>query len=227
MTVENRKLRLASAAIQCLLPHRRPMLFVDFVAAYERAPRPSLLAGRHISSNDTTFAGHFPQLPIWPGIYTVEGMNQTCNLLGQISALQERWEAAGGDPTEVLDALRNIDRSYQLRAAVRASTSAPLLEMLEGAGSSVGLSAGIDVRFTAPVFGGCQLDYSAVEIHADEAIVRYEVEALVDGCTVAKGKLTLSRGAITTAFEMRPLAAVTTGLLKGGRQLGFARNENG
>ena len=194
MSADTARLRLGPAVVQELLPHRRPMLFVDFVAAYERTPRPSLRAGRHISVNDETFAGHFPHLPIWPGIYTVEGLNQACNLLATISGLQKHWEDAGGNPADVLDALRETDRQYELKTPLRSGAAAPLREMLHGAGARIGLSAGIDIRFTAPVFPGSRLDYLVVEVHAEDAALRYDVEALVDGSPVARGKLTLSRG---------------------------------
>jgi len=170
------------------------MLFVDFVASYERTPRPSLRAGRHISANEDTFNGHFPELGIWPGIYTVEGLNQACNLLATIAGIQKEWEQTGRDPIEVLDGLRYIDQVYELKPTLRVETAAAVLEMLNGSGRSLGLSVGIDVRFTAPVFPGSRLDYVVFETHADAAAMIYEVEALVDGSPVAKGKLTLARG---------------------------------
>jgi 3-hydroxyacyl-[acyl-carrier-protein] dehydratase len=168
-------------------------LFVAFVAGYERTPRPSLRAGNHISANDETFKGHFPQFAIWPGIHTVEGLNQACNLLAIISSVQKQWEEAGRDPAEVLEALRHIDQVYELKAPLRVDLVAPLLEMLRGGGTRVGLSVGIDVRFTSPVFAGNRLEYLVTETHADDAAMRYEVEAVVEGTSVARGRLTLSR----------------------------------
>ena len=193
MRSDNPALRLGAAAVQRLLPHRRPMLFVDFVAGYERAARPALRAGRHISANDEVFGGHFPGFAIWPGVFTVEGLNQACNLLATISALQKAWEQTGRDPAEVLEALRQIDQKHELKPSAREDTSAPLLAVLQGAGMKVGLSVGIDVRLTAPVFGGCRLDYLVIETHVDESAARYEVEALVGSSPVARGSLTLSR----------------------------------
>jgi 3-hydroxymyristoyl/3-hydroxydecanoyl-(acyl carrier protein) dehydratase len=170
------------------------MLFVDFVTGYERTPRPSLRAGRHISANDPTFAGHFPELGIWPGIYTVEGLNQACNLLATISAIQKEWEGKGRDPAEVLEGLRQIDQVYELKPSLRSDSAKELLEALQSTGRTMGLSVGIDVRFTSPVFPGSRLDYVVLETHAREAAMIYEVEALVEGSVVAKGKLTLSQG---------------------------------
>lgn len=191
---DKRRLRLGSAVVQRLLPHRAPMLFVDFVAGYERTPRPSLRAGRHISANDPTFAGHFPELGIWPGIYTVEGLNQACNLLATIGAIEKEWEGKGRDPAQVLEGLRQLDRLYELKPAVRSDAADELQEALQAPGRTMGLSAGIDIRFTSPVFPGSRLDYVVFETYARDAASIYEVEALVDGDIVAKGKVTLSRG---------------------------------
>jgi 3-hydroxymyristoyl/3-hydroxydecanoyl-(acyl carrier protein) dehydratase len=169
------------------------MLFVDFVAAYERTPRPTLRGGRHISANDDTFRGHFPDFGIWPGVYTVEGLNQACNLLGTISGLEKHWVDAGRDPAEVLEALRHVDQVSELKPPHAGEAAASLVEMLRARGTGVGFSVAIDVRLTAPVFAGSRLDYVVTETHADEAAMRYDVEALVDGGTVARGNLMLSR----------------------------------
>jgi 3-hydroxymyristoyl/3-hydroxydecanoyl-(acyl carrier protein) dehydratase len=197
---ENRRLRLGPSTVQRLLPHRAPMLFVDFVAGYERTPRPSLRAGRYISANDPTFAGHFPELGIWPGVYTVEGLNQACNLLATISALQKEWEGKGRDPAEVLEGLRQIDQLYELKPSLRSDSAKNILETLQGSGRTMGLSVGIDIRFTSPVFPGSRLEYVVFETHASEGVMIYEAEALVEGSTVAKGKLTLARGRTIPSF---------------------------
>lgn len=191
---DKRRLRLGPAVVQRLLPHRAPILFVDFVAGYERTPRPSLRAGRHISANDPTFAGHFPQLGIWPGIYTVEGLNQACNLLATLSTLQKEWEKKGRDPGEVLEGLRQLDQLYELKPSLRSDSAKEILAALQSSEQTMGLSVGIDIRFTSPVFPGCRLEYVVFETHASEAVMIYEVEALVEGSAVAKGKLTLARG---------------------------------
>jgi 3-hydroxymyristoyl/3-hydroxydecanoyl-(acyl carrier protein) dehydratase len=201
MTSETRRVRLGSAAVQRLLPHRRPMLFVDFVCGYDRAPQPTLRAGRHVCANDEILEGHFPSFAIWPGVFTVEGLNQACNLLATISTLQKRWEEAGRDPAALLDALWHLDQVSEMKVPVRPDVMEPLANMLRGAGAMVGFSAGIDVRFTAPVFPGCRLDYLVVETGAYEAAMKYDVEALVDGSPVAKGRLTLSRAREVPSFD--------------------------
>lgn len=201
MSAEKR-FKLGPATVQRLLPHRPPMLFVDFVAGYERTPRPSLRAGRHISANDETFRGHFPGFAIWPGVYTVEGLNQACNLLAIISSIQKQWMETGRDPAQVLEGLRHIDQVSEMKPLLGAAAATPLLDALRSMGAAVGFSVGIDVRLTAPVFAGSRLDYVVSEAHIDDAAVRYDVEALVEGSPVARGKLTLSRP--------RPIPTVTS-----------------
>jgi len=131
---------------------------------------------------------------MWPGIYTVEGLNQACSLLATISALEKEWQRAGREPGEVLDGLRQLDQSFELKPAIRNEGAASVMEMVRAQARTLGLSAGIDVRFTAPVFPGCRLDYTVAEVHSEPAAMIFEVEAAVEGSGVARGRLTLSRG---------------------------------
>jgi len=87
----------------------------------------------------------------------------------------EALEEAGREPALLLDALRHLDQVSEMKALVRRDIIDPLGEMLRGAGAMVG-SAPDDVRFTAPVFPGCRLDYLVVEVGAHEAAMRYDVE---------------------------------------------------
>jgi 3-hydroxyacyl-[acyl-carrier-protein] dehydratase len=72
-------------AVQRLLPHRAPLLLVDAVDEVGGEP-PSLRAHKVIDSADPVLAGHFPGRPIWPGVYTIEGLAQSCALLGALKA---------------------------------------------------------------------------------------------------------------------------------------------
>ena len=78
-------LQLDAEAVERLLPHRPPFLFVDGVDALRVEP-PSLWAHKHLSPSDPVFAGHFPGRPVWPGVYTLEGLAQTCALLAALRA---------------------------------------------------------------------------------------------------------------------------------------------
>ena len=83
-------LALDAEAVRAMLPHRPPLLLVDSVSGISVSP-PALRAHKDVLATEPVLAGHFPQRPIWPGIYTVEGLAQTCALLG---ALQQQGDSA-------------------------------------------------------------------------------------------------------------------------------------
>ncbi|MBA6231524.1 MULTISPECIES: 3-hydroxyacyl-ACP dehydratase FabZ [unclassified Colwellia] len=68
------------AEIKALLPHRYPMLLVDRVLDYQ--PMKTLHAIKNVSINEPVFNGHFPDLPIFPGVMILEALAQATGLLG-------------------------------------------------------------------------------------------------------------------------------------------------
>mgnify|MGYP003652112048 CR=1 FL=1 len=60
-----------------MLPHKHPILFVE--NEYE-IKGDTVVAWYTVPSNHPVFAGHFPGMPIWPGVHLIEGMNQTAGL---------------------------------------------------------------------------------------------------------------------------------------------------
>jgi 3-hydroxyacyl-[acyl-carrier-protein] dehydratase len=62
-----------------LLPHRYPMLLVDKVLEIEGAER--IVAIKNVSHNEPFFQGHFPGMPIMPGVLIVEAIAQAAGLL--------------------------------------------------------------------------------------------------------------------------------------------------
>ena len=61
------------------LPHRYPMLMVDRVL--ECDPGKRIVALKNVSVNEPFFAGHFPGLPIMPGVLILEAMAQAAGIL--------------------------------------------------------------------------------------------------------------------------------------------------
>lgn len=197
MTISNLRehaFELGPDVIQRLLPHRRPLLMVDRIVGFDaNAERPALWATRHISANEEVFSGHFPNLQLWPGIYTVEGLGQSCHLLQALLALRVVCHERGLSFESVLRAFQNLELGYRLKPAFRAEASRLLAELGDPP-LRVGLSAGIDVRFVEPVFAGQCLNYHVVHTHAVERFIRFEVEAAVDHRCVARGILTGALG---------------------------------
>ena len=71
---------LEIAEIKALLPHRYPMLLVDRVLDYE--PMKTLHAIKNVTINEPVFNGHFPELPIFPGVMILEALAQATGILG-------------------------------------------------------------------------------------------------------------------------------------------------
>ena len=69
------------------LPHRFPFLLIDRVHSIRSDE--SAVGVKNVTANEPQFMGHFPERPVFPGIYMIEGMAQTagviCILSGKVS----------------------------------------------------------------------------------------------------------------------------------------------
>lgn len=61
------------------LPHRYPFLLIDRII--ECTPGKSLVAIKNVSYNEPYFQGHFPGLPIMPGVLILESLAQATGVL--------------------------------------------------------------------------------------------------------------------------------------------------
>ena len=60
------KTMLDIADIQRILPHRYPFLLIDRVI--EMTPKERIVAIKNVTINEPFFQGHFPNMPIMPGV---------------------------------------------------------------------------------------------------------------------------------------------------------------
>lgn len=65
--------------ILSLLPHRYPFLLVDKVTECESGK--SLVAIKNVTINEPFFQGHFPHLPVMPGVLILEALAQASGVL--------------------------------------------------------------------------------------------------------------------------------------------------
>jgi 3-hydroxyacyl-[acyl-carrier-protein] dehydratase len=74
---------LDTSAIQELLPHRPPFLFVDRII--ELIPRERIVGIKQVTINEPFFQGHYPGAPVMPGVLIIEALAQ----VGAVLVLRE------------------------------------------------------------------------------------------------------------------------------------------
>lgn len=140
-----------AVAIQKVLPHRYPFLFIDRVV--EVKPGESIVAEHMVSMCDPILQGHFPGNPIVPGVVQVEAMAQAAVLLAHASGafdpqtqlcyfigIQQARFRAPSRPGEVLQirvTAERLGRVGKFSGEVRAGDSIK---------SSAGFTAAIELK---------------------------------------------------------------------------------
>jgi len=61
------------------LPHRYPFLLVDRVLELDHGKR--IVAIKNVTINEPYFVGHFPHLPVMPGVLMIEALAQVAGIL--------------------------------------------------------------------------------------------------------------------------------------------------
>jgi len=86
MTGEVGTLRIAE--IMHAIPHRYPFLLVDRVV--DLVKNDSCTGIKNVSINENYFQGHFPTMPVMPGVLIIESMAQTAAVL-VVTTLGPDW----------------------------------------------------------------------------------------------------------------------------------------
>ena len=72
-------MKLTQGEIKGIIPHRDPMLLVSTVE--EMVPGEHIVSTFWVDPDREIFKGHFPGEPVLPGVYSVECMAQTADIL--------------------------------------------------------------------------------------------------------------------------------------------------
>ncbi len=65
--------------IMKILPHRYPFLLVDRILSFE--PMKSVVGIKNVTVNEPFFQGHWPDVPVMPGVLIIEAMAQVSSVL--------------------------------------------------------------------------------------------------------------------------------------------------
>ncbi len=193
-------LRLGADAVQLLIPHRRPFLFVDRVLGL-RSERggvgSALLASKAVSANEPVFEGHFrgggdrPGFALWPGVYTAEGLGQSCNLLLVVLGIEQALGASMGRD-QVHEAIAGLERACRVDLGAPPDSTRGLIDALGDPASRIGLAGALDIKWIEPVLAGSTIEYEVTLTHVMGSARRFDIEARVEGRPVARGTLTSS-----------------------------------
>jgi len=98
-----------SRKIMNLIPHRYLFLMVDRIENYNGTEQ--ITAIKNVSINEPFFQGHFPDIPIIPGVMIVEAMAQAASCLVVL-------ENSNGNPNGLSVLLTKIDKARFRRPIV-------------------------------------------------------------------------------------------------------------
>lgn len=72
-----------------ILPHRYPFLLVDRIVHLD-LDKSEIIGKKSVSMNEHFFQGHFPKVPIMPGVLILESMAQTAGVLIHQKGYQQK-----------------------------------------------------------------------------------------------------------------------------------------
>src|SRR5579872_4333826 len=72
-----------------ILPHRYPFLLVDRII-YMNLEENTIIGQKNVTANEQFFQGHFPGVPIMPGVLILEALAQTGGILAHQKGYSEK-----------------------------------------------------------------------------------------------------------------------------------------
>jgi beta-hydroxyacyl-ACP dehydratase FabZ len=107
-----------------VLPNRFPFLLVDRILTF--VPRQNVVGIKNVTVNEPFFQGHWPSVPVMPGVLVIEVMAQVSAML----TLLDYTEARTGSPTQMAF-LMGIDKAKFHRDVVPGDQILVEADMLE------------------------------------------------------------------------------------------------
>ena len=184
MPEENNNFIIGADTISYLNKIKHPMIMVDRIISYHSDPL-SLIAERYVSANEPAFVGHFPNLKLWPGIYTVEGLRQSCYLLHILHELEE---------ADLLRGVIELNNRQMLRPQINHKLCESVIEYLNTRKIFDPDLFSINIKLLDPVFAGSLIKYHCLRDGNNPD--NYSVEAMVDEKQIAKGTVTQSHDVV-------------------------------
>jgi 3-hydroxymyristoyl/3-hydroxydecanoyl-(acyl carrier protein) dehydratase len=154
---------------------KHPMIMVDRIISYHSDPL-SLIAERYVSANEPAFTGHFPNMKLWPGIYTLEGLRQACHILHILQELEK---------ADLLKGVIELNNRQTLRPRINHELCQSVIDYLKNRKMSDPDFFSMNIKFLEPVFAGSLIKYHCCR--DDEDLHSWSVQAVVDERIIAKG----------------------------------------
>jgi len=146
--IENTSVTVADASktaldihdILKILPHRYPLLLIDRVLELKRKER--IVALKNVTINEPFFNGHFPGLPIMPGVLIVEAIAQAGGALLLTEVQDRKGKVIMFTGIERARFRRPVSPGDQLRIEVQVMGWRPMPRMIAAKMSGVVYVAG-------------------------------------------------------------------------------------
>ena len=116
--------------IMGFLPHRYPFLLIDRIVEFEPGKR--VVAIKNVTINEPFFQGHFPELPIMPGVLVVEALAQAGAIIMMQAIPDRKSKLAVFSGIERAKFRRSVVPGDQLRIEVDVLSMRPRAGRMEG-----------------------------------------------------------------------------------------------